>query len=434
MPDWPVEKLGDLVDASRGISYGIVQPGEHQPGGVPIIRVSDLKGDSVDTGKPLRVAPSIEAAHSRTRLRGGELIMSIVGTVGQTAIVDSRLEGWNVARAVAVIPVKRDIGPYWIRLALKGGPARAHIQDRLNTTVQATLNLRDLASLPIVMPPAPEREAIAATLGALDDKIELNRKINATLEEMAQALFRDWFVDFGPTRAKMEGYAPYLAPDLWPLFPDRLDAEGKPEGWETTTLGAVTSELRRGVSPKYTSVGGVMVLNQKCIRNREVNTAPARFHDNAQKNVADRQLEDGDILVNSTGVGTLGRVAQLWKLQNPMIVDSHVTVVRPNPGRVSHSFLGIALTEREADIEALGEGSTGQTELSRARLAKLNVLIPPLPVQSAFDLLAVPILNRMDANRAESRTLAQTRDLLLPRLMSGALRVAEVDSRIGAVS
>lgn len=124
MPDWPVEKLGDLVDASRGISYGIVQPGEHQPGGVPIIRVSDLKGDSVDTGKPLRVAPSIEAAHSRTRLRGGELIMSIVGTVGQTAIVDSRLEGWNVARAVAVIPAKRDIGPYWIRLALKGGPPR----------------------------------------------------------------------------------------------------------------------------------------------------------------------------------------------------------------------------------------------------------------------------------------------------------------------
>ncbi len=250
--------------------------------------------------------------------------------------------------------------------------------------------------------------------------------MNATLEAMARALFRDWFVDFGPTRAKIEGAAPYLSPDLWSLFPDRLDAEGKPEGWETTTLGAVTSELRRGVSPKYTSVGGVMVLNQKCIRNREVNTAPARFHDNAQKKVADRQLRDGDILVNSTGVGTLGRVAQLWKLQNPMIVDSHVTVVRPNPDRVSHSFLGVALTEREADIEALGEGSTGQTELSRARLAELNVLIPPLPVQSAFDSLAVPILNRMEANRAESRTLAQTRDLLLPRLMSGELRVADI--------
>jgi type I restriction enzyme S subunit len=425
MPDWPVEKLGDLVDVSRGISYGIVQPGEHQPGGVPIIRVSDLKGDSVDTGKPLRVAPSIEAAHSRTRLRGGELIMSIVGTVGQTAIVESSLEGWNVARAVAVIPVKRDIGPYWIRLALKGGPARAHIQDRLNTTVQATLNLRDLASLPIVMPPAPEREAIAATLGALDDKIELNRKMNATLEAMARALFRDWFVDFGPTRAKMQGREPYLSPDLWALFPDRLDDEGKPEGWETVTLGTVTSELRRGISPKYTSVGGVMVLNQKCIRNHQVDTAPSRLHDHAARNVLDRMIKAGDILVNSTGVGTLGRVAQLWKLHNPMIVDSHVTVVRPNSQKISSSYLGVALTEREVEIEALGEGSTGQTELSRARLAGLDVLIPNMTVQAAFDTLVVPILDRMDANRAEALILAQTRDLLLPRLMSGKLRVAD---------
>ena len=427
MEGWKVFPLGDLVDPKRGISYGIVQPGEHAPSGIPIVRVSDLKGDRVDKGKPLRVATSVEAPFSKTRLRGGELIMSIVGTVGQTAIVDESLVGWNVARAVAVIPVVDEIGAYWVKLSLKGGPARNHIGDRLNTTVQATLNLRDLVSLPIVVPPLDERLAIAATLGALDDKIELNRRMCETLETMARALFRDWFVDFGPTRAKMAGTAPYLSEDLWSLFPDRLDDDGKPEGWAMLALSEVTSELRRGVSPKYVEQGGVRVLNQKCIRNRQVDVAPSRRHDEVQRSVAGRLLQTGDILVNSTGTGTLGRVAQIWKIEEPVVVDSHVTVVRADPQKVSIFYLGICVTGREQEIEALGEGSTGQTELSRARLAQLPILLPSQIVQNAFDNSVVAILERITLAGLESRTLAATRDLLLPRLMSGELRVTDAE-------
>ena len=82
-------------------------------------------------------------------------------------------------------------------------------------------------------------KTIASILGALDDKIDLNRRMNETLEAMARAIFKDWFVDFGPTRAKMEGRAPYLAPEIWALFPDRLDDEGKPEGWHETAIDSV---------------------------------------------------------------------------------------------------------------------------------------------------------------------------------------------------
>ena len=87
-----------------------------------------------------------------------------------------------------------------------------------------------------------DQRAIASILGALDDKIDLNRRMNETLEAMARAIFKDWFVDFGPTRAKMEGGAPYLAPEIWALFPDRLDDEGKPEGWKMGR--SVTSPCR----------------------------------------------------------------------------------------------------------------------------------------------------------------------------------------------
>src|SRR5208282_1982445 len=106
-----------------------------------------------------------------------------------------------------------------------------HIHGYRDGTVAERLNMPTIRALPVAVPPIAEQRAIASVLGALDDKIELNRRMNETLEATARAIFKDWFVDFGPTRAKQEGRAPYLAPDIWPLFPDRLDDEGKPEGW-----------------------------------------------------------------------------------------------------------------------------------------------------------------------------------------------------------
>jgi type I restriction enzyme, S subunit len=186
MPDWHSVELRTLVDPSRGISYGIVQPGSPVPNGVPIVRVGDVRNGRIQTGDAMRVSPAIEAAYSRTRLRGGELVITIVGTVGETAIVPASMAGWNVARAIAVLPVQPEVGAYWIKLALCSDAAKSLIQSRLNTTVQATLNLADLAKLPILMPPSTERRRIESILGTLDDKIDLNRRMNETLETMAR--------------------------------------------------------------------------------------------------------------------------------------------------------------------------------------------------------------------------------------------------------
>jgi type I restriction enzyme S subunit len=244
---------------------------------------------------------------------------------------------------------------------------------------------------------------------------------------MARALFKDWFVDFGPVRAKMEGLDPYLPADLWQRFPDRLDDEGKPEGWEVAALGDVAIELRRGISPSYLDSGGVRVLNQKCIRNREINFCLARRHDHSKRKIEGRTVMAGDILVNSTGVGTLGRTAQLWRIDEPTVIDSHVSVVRPNTDIVSICYLGLNLTGREAEIEMLGEGSTGQTELSRARLGCLQVLVPPRQILDQFDAKARPLLDAIFANTEEGTTLAQLRDTLLPKLISGDLRIADAE-------
>ena len=140
-----------------------------------------------------------------------------------------------------------DIGAYWIQLASSMSPSvQSLIDSRLNTHCSGNLKSRQISPASDLLPPIASSDAIASILGALDDKIDLNRRMNETLEAMARAIFKDWFVDFGPTRAKMEGRAPYLAPDIWALFPDRLDDEGKPEGWASRTAWRASPMISNG--------------------------------------------------------------------------------------------------------------------------------------------------------------------------------------------
>ncbi|MEK7760642.1 MAG: restriction endonuclease subunit S [Nitrospirota bacterium] len=296
---------------------------------------------------------------------------------------------------------------------------------KASTDMAPYLSLVDQKRLEITLPPVREQRAIGHILGSLDDKIELNRRMNETLEAMVRALFKSWFVDFDPVRAKADGRDPGLPKSLADLFPDSFedsDLGEIPKGWAVSPLRDLAGYLSRGIGPAYVNVGGICVLNQKCVRDRRVDFSKARRHDLSKKSSEGRTLRVLDILVNSTGVGTLGRIAQLWDLPESAIVDSHVTVIRAAEG-VDPLFLGIALIGREADVEALGEGSTGQTELSRTRLGELTCLAPPAELQSSFGHLVGPVVSRLSANERVAITVAALRDTLLPKLISGELRV-----------
>jgi len=143
-------------------------------------------------------------------------------------------------------------------------------------------------------------------------------------------------------------------------------------GWETKRLGEVCAFLNRGISPKYVAEGGVCVLNQKCIRDHQISYEPSRRHDPSAKKVSEeRFVQLGDVLVNSTGVGTLGRVAQVREEPaEPTTVDSHVTIVRAKPGMFHLKFFGYMLVVIEDAIKEAGEGCGGQTELARSVLAE----------------------------------------------------------------
>jgi type I restriction enzyme, S subunit len=172
------------------------------------------------------------------------------------------------------------------------------------------------------------------------------------------------------------------------------------------SLAAVCFYINRGAAPSYIEKRGLLVLNQKCIRDQRVNFNEARRTDSLAKPVSpERFLKLNDILVNSTGVGTLGRVAQILELPEPATVDSHVTIVRADPTKAAPRYLGFALRFLQPAIEALAEGSTGQTELARARLGEIAIPLPLKEEQHAIASVLGTLDDKIELNRRMNETL-----------------------------
>src|SRR6266480_276524 len=423
--EWECVKLEHLVDPDRGISYGIVQPGGPVGDGVPIIRVSDIRDGRISTSEPLRVSPAIEAGYARTRLRGGELLLTLVGTVGEAAVVPESLAGWNTARAVAVIPVRKDIGSYWVKLALRSPSVRQIVDSRLNTTVQATLNLRDVAELPIALPPQGERDAITHILGTLDEKIELNRRMSETLEAMARAVFKSWFVDFDPVRAKTEGRSTRLPPYLDALFPDSFEESELaeiPAGWEWGML----SDLAWLNPEAWSTETRPPVINYVDLSNAKlgrIETITAYAQEDAPSR-AQRLLR-----VHDTIVGTVrpGNRSYAFISDEGLTGSTGFVVLRPQQTKYAELvYLAATATENIERLAHLADGAAYPAVRPEV-VASTRIAKAPSEIIESFLRIAGPLLAKLAASDRESKTLALMRDTLLPKLMSGEVRVQARD-------
>lgn len=244
----------------------------------------------------------------------------------------------------------------------------------------------------VLLPSREQQRGIAATLGALDDKIESNRRQRAILRELGLCEYQN----------AVSGERRFVQ------------------------LAKVTVSIARGVAPKYADDDpeAPQVINQKCIRDGWVSLEQSRrMMDRVVK--IEKRAVSGDLLVNSTGTGTLGRVARWHK--GDIFVDSHVSVVRPDPDAVPPTVLAYSILGREADIEDLATGSTGQTELSPSRLAELSVELPVAGDLSRIEELLLTIENRCDQLAEETQRLVALRGSLLPELLSGRIRAADVE-------
>ena len=406
------------------------------PCGIPTITAANVKSGRIDMSTVSYVS---EKTYWEWSTRGfpeaADVLITTEAPVGEVAPFPGDQTYLITRRVFAMRGKKGLLDNAYLLYTCLSSIVQDELQSRIRGSTVPRVLKTDILGLQIPLPSIEEQKTIAHILGTLDGKIELNRKTNETLEAMAKALFKSWFVDFDPVRAKAEGRPTGLPAEISDLFPDSFeDSElGEiPIGWKCSTLADRAIYLSRGISPAYCEEGGVLVLNQKCVRDSRISFEKARRHDTTRKQINGREVRRFDALVNSTGVGTLGRVAMMPICQEEVVVDSHVTVVRGSNNKESF-FISSTLLNRQTEIEALGEGSTGQTELSRVVLGSVPVIFPSPQLISAYFDFAFIIQDKIEKNDQASVALASTRDALLPKLISGEIRIPDAEKMLEEV-
>lgn len=395
--EWTYRPLGELVSFASGGTPSKKRD-DYWGGTIPWISAKTLKTENIDTSDLFITEEGLKAG-SKIAPKGSILLLTR-GSGLFNGIPIARVEkdvafNQDIKCLDSYGEVENEFIFYWL-LSQK---------DYLMAKVGVTgigagkFDLDFLQKLMIPIPSERERKSIVGFASSISEKIRCNAKVNDNLQQQAVTLFKSWFVDFS-------------------LFGGTV-----PENWEDTTLENITTLITRGIAPKYSNDSDQTVINQKCIRNHTIDLSLARSH--TPKAINEKWLQFGDLLINSTGDGTLGRVAQVWFAPKALTVDSHVTIVRPAREELIF-YIGLWGILHEKEIESLHTGSTGQTELPRDRVKMLKLLLPDNISLSRFNSIIAPMTSTIISNQEENQKLANLRDTLLPKLMSCEIGVANI--------
>lgn len=374
------------------------------PTGFPIIDGANLKGFKVTDNITKFVTEEKARSLSRSIAKRNDIVVTISGTLGQIAYIPENScfpEYLCSQRQFRVTFDSQKVYVPYLVYYFHTYEGQNKILSFANQTGVPALSqpLKNFKKIKIKLPCLQVQKNIASIVEQLDDKIELNNKINENLKRQVTTIFKSWFIDYIPFGGV------------------------SPKEWYNVTLADITSLITRGIAPKYSEDSNQTVINQKCIRNHIIDLSLTRTH--TPKTINEKWLQYGDLLINSTGTGTLGRVAQVWFEPKNLTVDSHITIVRPASENLIF-YIGLWGILHEKEIESLHTGSTGQTELPRERVKAIELLLPDEETLDRFNAIIAPMTASIVANQEENQRLAKIRDVLLPKFMSGELDVSEM--------
>ena len=403
---YPYVLLGDYIDILSGFAF---KSKDFSENGIPVIKIKNIVPPYVTLEDLSYVPNEIAKSNQKYLLTYNDVLIALTGShINQMASVVGRIARvkYNIPsllnQRVGKITVKNegscDINYVYyflsqeqikIALASKAGGAAN----------QANISPSDIKKLIIPLPPIEIQRRIADILSAYDDLFENNRKQIKLLEEAAQRLYKEWFVDLH-----------------FPGHEHTKIVDGVPEGWKKSAVLDVSSVLRRGISPKYNDQANLTVINQKCIRQTVVTFDEARKQEKTYPDAMN--LQDSDTVICSTGAGTLGRVGQIFGNHPQTTFDSHVTLVRAKSG-FGKQYLFHCLKSYQSYFMGMGKGSTNQLELSRGTIQDLDILIPSEALGKRFEVSVQSIHDKINTVNSQIEHLTNARDRLLPKLMSG---------------
>lgn len=261
-----------------------------------------------------------------------------------------------------------------------------------------------IENLEFHVPPLPIQKKIAAVLSALDDKIELNNKVNQNLEQQAQAIFKSWFVDFEPFGGKM------------------------PDDWKIKKLSECTNQIIRGFTSKYVEKSNLINLNQKVNKGNILEKQYYKYLDERFEVPKEKFAHKKDILLNSLGQGTLGRIHFWNENDKNIVIDQHITIVRAKKEVTTAEYLYLLLSSSKykEHFENCITGTTGMLMLNISVVRDTEITLPTFSIQTQFSNIASSLYEMIEQNNQETARLAQLRDTLLPKLMSGEIDVSRV--------
>ncbi|MGE0682881.1 MAG: restriction endonuclease subunit S [Candidatus Binatia bacterium] len=406
---WRDSTLGKLTAEDDGLiqtgPFGSqLHQADYQPEGIPVIMPKDIADGRVLVESVARVSEETANRLERHKLKPRSIVLPRRGEVTKRAFIRAEQEGWLCGTGCLKIELSgKELVPEFLYYFMEQGHVVQWLEQHAVGTTMLNLSAGIVADLPIHYPAIEVQHEIADVLSSYDSLIENNLRRMKLLEESARLLYREWFV-----RLRFPGHE------------HTRIVNGVPEGWEKKSLSELTDYISRGIAPQYDDDAEGIVINQKCIRNGRLDLSLARHQSREFTPV--RQVQVGDVLINSTGEGTLGRVAQVKAPIPNCTVDTHITIVRPKTG-LGMQYFGMVLMEWESQFSTMGRGATNQTELSRATIGETEILIPTHALVQEFESYVDPISQQNTNLIEQNQKLKAARDLLLPKLMSGEIAV-----------
>ncbi|MDA7417741.1 restriction endonuclease subunit S [Xenophilus arseniciresistens] len=401
-PTAQLAEAATFINGDRSSNYP--SQDDYIPGGVPFISAADLRDGRLQLESVRRITPAAFARLRAGKIEHNDILFCLRGSIGKMALVYPGESG-AIASSLVVIRARPTVDPRYLYFFLCSAAGQQSAVSLNNGSAQPNLSVGQLQRISLPLPSLQVQREVAALLGSLDDRITLLRETNATLEAIAQALFKSWFVDFDPVRAKMEGRAPEGMDEATAaLFPDRFEESELglvPKGWSVGTLQDLLV-LQRGFDlPSHDRVAGAFPIIAA--------SGPSGTHKVA--------MAKGPGVVTGRS-GVLGRVfielGDYWPLNTTLWVKEFKAA---SPCYAYELLRGL-------DFGSFNAGSAVPT-LNRNHLHGLNYLIPSRLCVDAYEATAIRVHERVKSNALQSQTLATLRDTLLPRLISGHLRLPE---------
>ena len=405
---WKELRLGEVVELQRG--YDLPAHQRH-PGAVPIVSSSGVTG-----------------THSEARVCGPGVVTGRYGTIGEVFYVEG--DFWPLNTTLFVKDFKGN-HPRFISYFLRTLDYWS-LSDKSSVP---GINRNHLHQLRVRVPTPSEQERIAQVLASLDDKIELNRRMNQTLEAMAQALFRSWFVDFDPVRAKAGGRQPEgMDAATAALFPSGFEQTRLPYGWSLRPLLEV-AELLSGGTPK-TSVPEYWGGPIKWASAKDVSQCGSFFLLKTERTITERGVEESSTkLIPSDCIVVVARGATCGRftvLGEPMAMNQTCYALRPR-SLEARWYLRFATERQLTLLVQQAHGSVFDT-ITTSTFAMAKVTLPSPEVVRAFENSVSPLVERIRVNQQQIEALAQLRNLLLPKLLSGEIRVRDAEAQLAAIA